>query len=135
MRFGYHPHGFEFVHTPRETLFDVLVNETNSDRVTFELDAFWFVHGGADPVCYLQKYPGRFELLHQKDIAKGTATDLTGRAPDESSVALGQGQLDWAAIFHAADRAGVSVYFIEDESPSAPQQVLETREFLKNLRY
>jgi sugar phosphate isomerase/epimerase len=135
LRFGYHPHGFEFVHTPRETLFDVLVNETNSDRVTFELDAFWFVHGGADPVCYLQKYPGRFELLHLKDMAKGTATDLTGRAPDESSVALGQGQLDWAAIFHAADRAGVSVYFIEDESPSAPQQVLETREFLKNLRY
>lgn len=106
LRFGYHPHGFEFVHTPKETLFDVLVNETNSDHVIFEMDTFWFVHGGADPVCYLEKYPGRFELMHLKDMAKGTTTDLTGRAPDETSVALGKGQLDWAAIFHAADRVG-----------------------------
>ena len=135
LRFGYHPHGFEFVHTPTETLFDLLAKETHGDYVTFELDAFWFVHGGADPVCYLEKYSGRFELMHLKDMAKGTIIDLTGRAPDESSVALGKGHLDWAAIFRAADRAGVKVYFIEDESPQAPQQVLETQAFLRKLNY
>jgi len=42
-RFGYHPHGFEFVHTPKETLFDVLMEETKPEYVTIELDAFWFV--------------------------------------------------------------------------------------------
>jgi sugar phosphate isomerase/epimerase len=73
--------------------------------------------------------------MHLKDMAKGTPTDLTGSAPDETSVPLGKGQLDWAAIFHAADRAGVKIYFIEDESPRAPEQVLATNEFLKNLRY
>jgi len=135
LQFGYHPHGFEFVHTPQETLFDLLAKETDPEHVTFELDAFWFVHGGADPVCYLEKYPRRFELMHLKDMARGTTIDLSGRAPDETSVALGKGQLDWAAIFHAADRAGVKVYFIEDESPRAAEQVLVTQEFLKHLRY
>ena len=135
LRFGYHPHGFEFVHTPTETLFDLLAKETHGDYVTFELDAFWFVHGSADPVCYLEKYSGRFELMHLKDMAKGTIIDLTGRAPDESSVALGKGHLDWAAIIRAADRAGVKVYFFEDESPQAPQQVLETQAFLRKLNY
>jgi sugar phosphate isomerase/epimerase len=135
LQFGYHPHGFEFVHTPKETLFDVLLKETNPEFVMFELDTFWFVHGGADPVCYLEKYPGRFDLMHLKDMAKGTATDLTGHAPDEASVALGKGELDWPAILHAADRSGVKAYFIEDESPSAPEQVLETKAFLEHLSY
>ena len=134
LHFGYHPHGFEFVHTPQETLFDVLIKNTDPEYVTYELDAFWFVHGGADPVCYLEKYPGRFDLMHLKDMARGTTTDLTGRAPDETSVALGKGQLDWAAILHAAIRTGVKVYFIEDESPAAPEQVLDTKEFLAHLR-
>jgi sugar phosphate isomerase/epimerase len=135
LKFGYHPHGFEFVHTSKETLFDVLMKETDEKYVTFELDAFWFVHGGADPVCYLEKYPGRFDLMHLKDMAKGTTTDSTGRAPDETSVVLGKGQLDWAAIFHMADRAGIKLYYIEDESQIAPQQVPETKEFLEHLRY
>ncbi len=135
IQFGYHPHGFEFVHTPQETLFDVLVQSTDPEYVTFEMDTFWFVHGGADPVAYLEKYPGRFDLMHLKDMAKGTTTNLTGQAPDETSVALGKGQLNWSAIFSAADRARVKLYYIEDESPKAPQQVIETMKFLEQLRY
>lgn len=135
LRFGYHPHGFEFVHTPAATLFDVLMEDTKPEYVTMELDAFWFVHGGADPVTYLEKYPGRFDIMHLKDIAKGTPNDLTGTAPDNTSVSLGHGELNWPAIFRAADRAGVKFYFIEDESPMAPQQVLETKKYLSQLRY
>jgi sugar phosphate isomerase/epimerase len=134
-RFGYHPHGFEFVHTPKETLFDVLMEETKPEYVTIELDAFWFVHGGADPVAYLERYPGRFDVMHLKDIAKGTITDLTGTAPEDTSVSLGNGQMNWPAIFRAADRAGVKFYYIEDESPKAPQQVFETKKYLAQLHY
>jgi sugar phosphate isomerase/epimerase len=134
-RFGYHPHGFEFVHTPKETLFDVLMEETKPEYVTIDLDSFWFVHGGADPVAYLERYPGRFDVMHLKDIAKGTITDLTGTAPEDTSVSLGNGQMNWPAIFRAADRAGVKFYYIEDESPKAPQQVLETKKYLAQLHY
>lgn len=135
LQFGYHPHGFEFGQTPTETLFDVLAADTKPEFVTFEMDVFWFAHGGADPAAFLERYPNRFQLLHLKDIAKGFHPDLTGRAPDEISVALGAGEMNWPAIFRAAKTAGVKYYYIEDESPKAPQQVLVTEAYLHSLRY
>jgi sugar phosphate isomerase/epimerase len=73
--------------------------------------------------------------MHLKDIAKGYKPDLSGTAPDKSSVALGEGALNWAAIIGAAERGGVKHYYIEDESPDAPQQVLATKAFLAKLVY
>ena len=56
------------------------------------MDVFWVMRGGGDPAGLLTKYPGRFLLMHLKDIAKGTPLgDPTGSAPDETSVPLGQG--------------------------------------------
>jgi sugar phosphate isomerase/epimerase len=132
IRFGYHPHGFEFVPHKEGNLFDVLLAETRPDRVTYEMDVFWFLHGGADPVKYLERYPDRFQLVHLKDMAKGTQTGvLTGKAPYETSVALGTGMLDWPAIFRAADRAGIQRYYIEDESPDPLGQVPLTMKYLE----
>jgi sugar phosphate isomerase/epimerase len=133
--FGYHPHGFEFVHTPTATLFDVLVAETSPQFVTFELDAFWFSHGGADPSRFLEKYPNRFALMHLKDIAPGTKQDLSGAAPDTSSVALGQGLLRWNEILRIARGAGIKEYLIEDESPEAPKQVPISLNYLHQIEF
>ncbi|MCA1604287.1 MAG: sugar phosphate isomerase/epimerase, partial [Acidobacteria bacterium] len=72
-------------------LFDRLVADTKADLVDFELDIFWAYHGGADPAKLLLKYPQRFKLLHLKDMKKGTVGNLTGHAPDDTSVALGAG--------------------------------------------
>jgi sugar phosphate isomerase/epimerase len=135
LQFGYHPHGFEFVHAPKDTLFDVLAAKTKPEYVTFEMDVFWFAQGGADPVGYLQRYPDRFQLMHLKDMAKDTKRDLTGRAPDETSVALGKGILNWPAILRAAADAAVKYYYIEDESLDAPNQVPESKQFLSAVRY
>ena len=56
--------------------------------------------------------------MHLKDIEKGVATnDPTGSAPDETSVVLGTGQLDFPAILKAARASGVTHYYIEDEHP------------------
>jgi sugar phosphate isomerase/epimerase len=136
LRFGYHPHGFEFVRAPDGNLFDLLLAETRPDRVVFELDVFWFAHGGADPAKYLEKHPGRFELVHLKDMAKGTqAGSPTGKAADEASVALGTGVMDWQRILAAAERAGVKLYYIEDESPQAGVQVPQSLAFLEKLKF
>ncbi|MCI0624537.1 MAG: FG-GAP-like repeat-containing protein [Acidobacteria bacterium] len=136
LQFGYHPHGFEFVPTAEGTLFDTLLKLTKPELVEYEIDVFWFFHGGADPVRYLEKYPHRFSLAHLKDLRKGTPTgDLSGKAPDETSVVLGTGQLDFPAILRAAAKAGVKRYYIEDESPDAPQQVPESLKFLKAVRF
>ena len=65
-------------------------------EVAFQMDVFWVMRGGGDPAALLTKYPGRFLLMHLKDIAKGTPLgDPTGAAPDETSVPLGQGQVNW----------------------------------------
>ncbi len=135
IQFGYHPHGFEFVHTPTATLFDVLAAETKPDLVTFELDTFWFAIAGADPAAYLERYPHRFQLLHLKDLARGTPRNGTGSGPDEASVAIGSGSLRWPDILRAARAAGVTKYYIEDESPNAPAQVPVSMRYLAGLRF
>jgi sugar phosphate isomerase/epimerase len=136
LRFGYHAHGFEFVPHGGGTLFDLLLKETKPELVTQEMDVFWFVHGGADPVKYLKQYPGRFELMHVQDMAAGTPTGRqVGKAPKETSVAMGEGKLDWKAILPAAKQSGVRLYYIEDESPAAPDQMPETVRYLKRAGF
>jgi sugar phosphate isomerase/epimerase len=134
-QFAYHPHGFEFVHTKTATLFDVLVEETHPDVVSFELDTFWFRQGGVDPARFLEKYPSRFRLMHLKDIAHGTREDLSGGAPEESSVVLGQGELNWHEILRAAHDAGIREYMIEDENPDAAKQVPLSLNYLHKIEF
>lgn len=135
LRFAYHPHGFEFVRTATGTLFDDLLRLTDPALVEFQMDVFWFYHGGGDPVAYLRKHPARFTTLHLKDMRKGAPAGLTtGRAPNQTSVALGIGQLDFPAILRAAAKAGVKRYYIEDESPYAPFQVPVTLAYLRAVR-
>jgi sugar phosphate isomerase/epimerase len=135
IQFGYHAHGFEFVHTPTSTLFDVLAAETDARLVTFELDTFWFAIAGADPAAFLERYPNRFQLVHLKDLAKGAERSGSGSAPDEWSVAIGSGVLRWPDILRAARAAGVAKYYIEDESPNAPAQVPVSIRYLAGLRF
>jgi sugar phosphate isomerase/epimerase len=135
LQFAYHPHGFEFRHAQTGTLFDVLLQETLPDLVSFELDTFWFRQGGVDPARFIERYPNRFHLLHLKDIAFGTEQDLSGGAPDSASVVLGHGQLHWKEILRAARNAGVREYFIEDESAEAAKQVPETMKYLGQIQF
>jgi sugar phosphate isomerase/epimerase len=136
LQFAYHPHGFEFVPEGKGNLFDVMLAETKPGLVDYELDVFWVVHGGGDPVRYMEKYPKRFPLVHLKDIAKGAPTGVvSGKAPDETSVALGAGQVDWVRFLRAAAKAGVKRYYIEDESPHAPNQIPLTLDYLQRIRF
>jgi len=69
--------------------------------------------------------------MHLKDIAPGTSLgDPTGSAPDETSVPLGKGQVNWASLLKIAPGAGVKMFYIEDEHPKAELQVPETLKFL-----
>jgi sugar phosphate isomerase/epimerase len=135
LQFCYHPHGYEFQPAADGTLFDTLVSKTDPKNVNFEMDVFWIVHPGQNPVALLEKYPTRFPLMHLKDLAKSAHGDLSGSAPEESSVALGAGQVDWAAVLAAARRASVKRYYIEDEAATAMRQVDDSLKYLRGLRY
>ena len=135
LKFFYHTHGYEFQPHGSGTLFDLMMAETKPRAVRFQMDVFWIVHPGQDPVQILQKYGKRFELMHLKDMKQGTRGDLTGHTDVSNDVALGTGRMDWPAILKAARRAGIKWYFIEDESPTSADQIPQSLKYLEQLKY
>jgi sugar phosphate isomerase/epimerase len=136
INFFYHTHGFEFQPYGSETLFDLLMAETNPEFVTYEMDVFWVVHGGQNPVSLFQKYKGRFDLVHLKDMKVGTPINLlTGTSNVTNDVAMGTGQIDYRRVLPAAEKAGVKWYFIEDESPTSEQQIPQSLRYLKEVKW
>jgi sugar phosphate isomerase/epimerase len=136
LKFTYHPHGYEFSHFDRGTIFDEMVKQTKPEYVNYELDVFWAFDGGADPVQLMRKYPTRFTLMHLKDMRKGVRTpNYTGHEDVESDVALGTGQLDIRGILEEAQRIGVKHYYIEDESSKSLQQIPESIRYIRGLGY
>ncbi len=136
LKFFYHNHGFEFHKFGDETLMDLLMRETDPKLVSFQMDVLWTVFPGQDPAKLLAKYPGRWSLMHLKDLKKGVATgSLAGKTDVTNDVVLGTGQMKWTEILPAARKAGVKYYFIEDESPTAPEQIPQSMRFLERVSF
>jgi len=130
----YHCHGYEFLPHGDGTYMDLLMKETNPKFVRFQMDVYWVVHPGQDPVKWLEKYPGRWELMHVKDMKKGLKGDFTGKSDVKNDVTVGTGQMNWPAILSAAKKSGVKHYFIEDEAPTAAEQIPQSLKYLKGLK-
>jgi sugar phosphate isomerase/epimerase len=136
LKFFYHVHGYEFQPCEGGTLFDMLMKETSPQFVRFQMDIFWIVHPGQDPVKLLRKYGKRWELMHLKDMKKGTPTGLlTGHTDVTNDAALGTGQIDIPAILRAAKKVGVKWYFIEDESPWSKKQIPQSLHYLEEVKW
>lgn len=135
LKFFYHTHGYEFQPHGDGTLFDLLMKETRPEYVAYEMDIFWIVHPGQDPAKLLHKYPRRFQLMHLKDMKKGTKTGLlTGGTDVNNDATLGTGQIDLPAVLGAAREVGIKWYFIEDESSRSEQQIPESLKYLEQVK-
>lgn len=134
LTFCYHDHGYEFQPYETKTLFDYIVQNTNPDDVSFEMDVLWVLHGGADPVALLKKYKKRWKLIHVKDLKKGIKGDMSGGTPAENDVVLGEGQANFPEIFKVAKKIGIKHYFIEDESNFEMVNVPKSIAYLKGLK-
>ncbi len=138
IQFFYHTHGYEFrpvSEGSKETFFDQLVKQTNPDLVSFQMDVFWVFQPGMDPVQLLEKYPGRWALMHLKDIKKGAQVGVfTGHAPKTDDVPLGTGQIPWPAVLKEAAKVGVKYYFIEDESPTVNDALPVSIKYLETVK-
>ena len=136
LKFFYHVHGYEFQPHGQGTLLDLLITETDPKLVSYEMDIFWIVFPGQDPVKLLEKYGSRWELAHLKDMRKGTQTgSLSGGTDVKNDAALGAGLMDLPAILRAAQKAGVKWYFIEDESPWSEKQIPQSIKFLEEVKF
>jgi sugar phosphate isomerase/epimerase len=135
LQFCYHAHGYEFQPHRDGTLFDLMAKEMKEGVADFEMDVFWVVHPGQDPAKLMQKYPTRFKLMHLKDWKKGRRGNLSGHAPNDESVPLGTGVVDWPAVLAQAEKIGVKHYFIEDEAPNVEAQLPVTLNYLRTVRW
>jgi len=136
IKFFYHVHGFEFQPHGQGTLLDLLMAETKPNFVHYQMDVFWMVFPGQDPVKLLEKYKGRWELMHLKDLKKGVSTGaLTGHTDVSNDVPIGTGQVNWPAVLQAAQKAGIKHYFIEDESPTVSEQIPQSLKFLQTVKW
>ena len=131
--FCYHIHGYEFYPHENGTLMDYIIQKTNPDYVSFEMDIMWTYFGGGDPVKLLNQYGKRWKLMHLKDLRKGTPKDRTGHTSEENDVVIGTGELNIPEILKAAKKAGIKHYFIEDESSSVSKQIPQSIAYLKSL--
>jgi sugar phosphate isomerase/epimerase len=133
--FGFHTHGYEFRPlADGSSAFDVMMGETRPDLVFCEMDVFWVVQAGVDPVKLLQKYPTRFKAFHIKDIRKGAQTGLyEGHAPVTDNVVVGQGSMDWPAIVAEGRKDGVQYYLIEDETSDPVDNIPPSIAYLETL--
>ncbi|MDD4724853.1 MAG: sugar phosphate isomerase/epimerase [Fermentimonas sp.] len=121
IRFGYHNHNFEFTEIEGEMMYDYMINNTDPDKVFYQMDVYWVGQGGQDPVAYMNKYPGRFEILHIKDELE------IGKS----------GQVDFEAIYNNAEVAGAKYMVVEVERYTGTplEGVKESYDYLNNAAF
>ena len=111
--FAYHNHDFEFAPLGPTNGHAVLLAECDRSLVQFELDLFWITKARQDAAAYVARHPGRFPLVHVKDMmADGSMTEV------------GSGTIDFQKIFTAA-RGGIKHFFVEHDNPKLPFESVE----------
>jgi sugar phosphate isomerase/epimerase len=126
MRFGYHNHWFEFEKIGDELMYETLLKGTDSQTVTMEMDVCWVTYAKQNPLDWFKKYPGRFELLHMKDM-------MPDMAREECTAIVGKGAVDFEGIIANSRKAGVKMFICELENYEK-SSVDDVKVCYKNLR-
>jgi len=111
--FFYHGHNFDYATVDGAIIYDELIRRTDPKFVNFQLDCYWCVRAGKDPIDYFHRFPGRFPQLHIKDLKPGL-TPTTGEGP-QGFTEVGQGIIDWKKIFQAAKGGGLKHFYVEQD--------------------
>jgi sugar phosphate isomerase/epimerase len=107
VKLAYHNHDFEFQKHDRITGYEILLKETDQDLVSFELDLYWVIRSGNNPLELFRENPGRFKMWHVKDMDK---------ANPALNTEIGSGSIDFKAIFKEAKQSGMQHFFVEQEN-------------------
>jgi len=146
IQFGYHNHTFEFQPDPLldgKLPYDFLLENTDKDLVTMEMDLCWIAVTGQDPVAYFKRFPGRFPLVHVKDVktmpkvAPGKTEEFVDSNFEKHEMTEpGSGVIDWKRIFSNADQAGIQHFFVEHDQPADPfASIAASYKYLSDLRF
>jgi sugar phosphate isomerase/epimerase len=133
LRFAYHNHDYTFTKQEGQFPQDILMLSTDKDTVDFEMDIYWVVTGGQDPVTWLKKYPNRFKLAHIKDRKKNVP--LSNK---DASCIVGQGEIDFPKILNVGKDTGFEYYIVEQELYENTTPLLAAKadaDYLKQLKF
>lgn len=111
IRLAYHNHNFEFEKQGDTTGYEILLKGTDKNLVDFELDLYWVVRSGNDPIKLFKENPGRFTMWHVKDMDK---------ANPALNAEVGTGSINFKPIFADAKLSGMKHFFIEHETNYKP---------------
>jgi sugar phosphate isomerase/epimerase len=151
MRLFYHNHFHEFQKYGGKAVLDILLENTDPELVDFELDTFWALRGGVDPVAYLKKLGKRCLLIHQKDLTKGTKPEnLFERVKPDAKIDMesfkkdgarhedfteaGEGMMDIRGIIAAANKIGTAKYIIIEQDYSSRGEIDSVALSYKNIQ-
>jgi len=124
-RLAYHNHAFEFDRLGDQMPYDLLLERCDPRYVDFEMDLYWIIKGGQDPLAYFARWPGRFPLVHVKD---------SSGPPEHRMMDVGAGRIPWTRIFTHRQQAGIRHYFVEHDEPADPlASVRRSYEYLRHL--
>ena len=132
IRFAYHNHDYSFKPLEGQLPQDVMMNNTDASLVDFEMDIYWVVTAGQDPVEWFKKYPNRFTACHVKDRAKNPGTDN-----GKNSVDLGTGIIDFPKILKASRKYGMEYFIVEQEyypNSTSLKSVEVDAEYMRGLK-
>ncbi|MFI5245017.1 MAG: sugar phosphate isomerase/epimerase family protein [Gemmatimonadales bacterium] len=127
LRFGYHNHNVEFKAVEGTIPLELLLAETDPALVDFEMDVYWVTKGGGDPFALVDKFPGRFHLLHAKDASGPPAQEMRD---------VGSGVIEWKKLLGERRKAGIEHVFVErDDAPDPVASITSSYNFLHNLSF
>ena len=141
VRFAYHNHGNGLKPLDGTVPFELIMDRTDPKNVFFQMDIFWMTAGGVDVAAYLDRYKGRFRLMHVKDMAQEVR--FSGDGGDSGQwIALfphlanaGSGVLDLENILSHAQRSGVEHFIVErDLAPEPEADLRKSFSYLKEVR-
>ncbi|HWA35948.1 MAG TPA: hypothetical protein VG737_17515, partial [Cyclobacteriaceae bacterium] len=113
----YHNHDFELEKIDGQIPYDLMLAQLDSKLISMELDLFWMIYAGYQPLDYFKKYPGRFEQWHVKDM------DKTDRKKNAN---VGTGSIDFKPIFAQAKLAGMKHFYVEhDNFPNSSMESIK----------
>jgi sugar phosphate isomerase/epimerase len=127
LTFCWHNHNKEFIPMEEGLPYDYLMSHTDKDLVKCEMDIYWVLKGGADPVKLLKKYSGRYVILHVKDMAPGA---------DQDFECPGSGIIDFTSVFRESTSQGIEHYMVErDDVPDGMACLKSAAEYLRQLSF
>jgi sugar phosphate isomerase/epimerase len=127
MQFCYHNHHFEFIAAGGQLPYELLLKECDPQLVKMEMDLCWMAAAGADPLDYFRRYPGRFPMVHMKQLKK--IPPHTGMLPFDAATPeiteVGPGVVDFQNILAHRRQAGIQHYFVEHDAAKSPFASIE----------